>query len=94
MTTADPSKRSGVFYSKTGKDYVVLWQGREICRYQTMADFVNAHVEGLKALDDSQADLLESYYRSIGISSGASSASYSDAYSTQSEEASGEEKKP
>ncbi|MBT4160556.1 MAG: hypothetical protein HOC70_02510 [Gammaproteobacteria bacterium] len=64
------SKRTGVFYSKSGDDYVVLWQGREIYRYQTMQEFVNAHKAGLDALEDNQADLLENYYRSIGIHSG------------------------
>jgi len=66
------SKRSGVFFSKSGSDYVVLWQGREICRYDSMAAFVEAHAAGLEALEYNQADLLERYYNSIGISSGRS----------------------
>ena len=66
------NKRSGVFFSKSGSDYVVLWQGREICRYESMQAFVEAHAAGLAALESNQADLLERYYNSIGISSGSS----------------------
>ncbi len=64
------SKRTGVFYSKSGDDYAVLWQGREICRYQTMEAFIDAHKAGLDALEANQADLLEGYYRSMGIHTG------------------------
>lgn len=67
---ADNDKRTGVFYSKSGDDYVVLWQGREVCRYGSLEEFVDAHQAGLEALEANQADLLESYYRSIGISTG------------------------
>ena len=67
-----PSKKTGVFYSKADENFVVLWRGREICRYQTMEEFVEAHARGLDSLEDSQADLLERYYNNIGISSGKS----------------------
>ena len=70
--SANHSQRSGIFYSKTEDDYVVLWRGREICRYPTMQDFVEAHIKGLDSLESNQADLLERYYNSIGISSGKS----------------------
>ncbi len=67
-----PKTRSGVFHSKSGSDYVVLWQGQEICRYESIEAFIDAHAAGLEALESSQADLLERYYNSIGISSGRS----------------------
>ena len=67
-----PKTRSGVFHNKSGSDYVVLWQGQEICRYESIEAFIDAHAAGLEALESSQADLLERYYNSIGISSGRS----------------------
>ena len=42
-----------------------MWKGREICRYASVRDFVDAHAEGLAALEANQADLLESYYRDL-----------------------------
>ena len=57
--------RTGLFQQKTTKDYVVLWKGREICRYASVRDFVDAHGEGLAALEVNQEDLLESYYRDL-----------------------------
>ena len=61
----DPEARTGLFQQKTTKDYVVMWKGREICRYASVQDFVYAHGEGLAALETSQEDLLESYYRDV-----------------------------
>ena len=50
----------------------MLWRGQEVVRYKSIEDFVEAHQAGLKALDECQADLLEKYYQSIGVSSGRS----------------------
>ena len=72
MADKTDRKHTGVFFSKSGKDYVVLWQGKEVVRYASIEDFVEAHQAGLLALDESQADLLEKYYQSIGVSSGRS----------------------
>ena len=64
------NKQSGLFHSKSGGDYVLLLRGQEVCRYQTVADFVESHYQGIKALEESQVNLLEKYYRSIGVSPG------------------------
>ncbi len=63
---------TGIFFSKSRGDYVVLWRGQEVVRYKSIEAFVEAHQAGLKALDERQADLLEKYYQSIGVSSGRS----------------------
>ena len=55
--------RTGLFEQKSTNDYVVMWKGREICRYASVRDFVEAHAQGLVALEANQADFLESYYR-------------------------------
>jgi len=70
MTDNVDKQRTGVFFSKARQDYVVLWEGREVCRYESIDDFVEAHQKGLQALEENQADLLSEYYRSIGISTG------------------------
>lgn len=61
--TAEAKPRTGLFQQKSSHDYVVLWQGREICRYKNVEDFIQAHIEGLRALDANQAELLESFYQ-------------------------------
>lgn len=61
----EPEARTGLFEQKTTNDYVVMWKGREICRYASVRDFVDAHAEGLAALEANQVDLLESYYRDL-----------------------------
>ena len=59
-----PARKTGLFHRKSSDDYVVLWQGREICRYASMEAFVAAHAEGLESLEANQAELLASYYKS------------------------------
>lgn len=56
---------TGVFLKKSSGEYLVIWQGREICRYASIEGFVDAHLEGLQALEVAQAQLLESYYRDL-----------------------------
>jgi hypothetical protein len=56
--------RTGVFLEKSSKDYVVIWRNREICRYGSIEAFVESHLEGIRALEADQADLLEQYYKS------------------------------
>lgn len=56
--------RTGLFHRKSTDDYVVLWQGRQIGIYPSIEAFVDAHLEGLIALEQNQNDLLETLYRS------------------------------
>ncbi len=56
--------KTGLFYRKSSNDYVVLWQGREICRYTSMEAFVAAHADGIDSLEANQAELLASFYKS------------------------------
>ena len=70
MTDNVDKQHTGIFFSTARQDYVVLWEGREVCRYESIDDFVEAHQKGLLALEENQADLLSEYYRSIGISTG------------------------
>ncbi len=57
--------RTGLFYRKSSKDYVLLWQNREIACYQDVDEFVRAHMQGLTELESRQAELLESQYKSL-----------------------------
>lgn len=61
--TQEPEARTGLFHQKTTNDYVVMWKGREICRYASVRDFVDDHAEGLAALEANQVELLESFYK-------------------------------
>ena len=62
--SSPPIARTGLFHRKSTDDYVVLWQGREIATYPTIEAFVDAHIEGMIALDQNQTDLLETLYKS------------------------------
>lgn len=57
--------KTGIFLEKSTGEYIVLWKGQEACRYESMASFIEAHHEGMKALESNQAELLESYYRTL-----------------------------
>ena len=70
MSDKSDKKTTGVFFSKSGNDYVVLWRGQQVVRYASIEEFVEAHQAGILALEESQVDLLEKYYRSIGVSTG------------------------
>ena len=53
----------GVFRDDKAGQIVVMWQGREIARYDTMDDFVTSHLEGIDALERNQEELLADAYR-------------------------------
>ena len=57
--------RTGIFHRRSTGDYVVLWKGREICRYATIEDFIIEHERGLRAMEENQAELLGSIYRNL-----------------------------
>ncbi len=63
MMPVEPTNRIGLFHRKSTNDYVVLWQGRQIATYPSIEAFVDAHLEGLIALEQNQNDLLETLYR-------------------------------
>ena len=58
-------EKTGIFHRKSKQDYVVLWRGQEVCHYRSIKEFVDAHVEGMKALEENQAELLDHYYRTL-----------------------------
>ena len=63
MADSTPTARTGFFHRKSTNELILLWHGREIARYASVEEFVDAHIEGLHALDSSQDDLLEGLYR-------------------------------
>jgi hypothetical protein len=63
--SSDKKAQTGLFHQKSSNDYVVLWQGRQICRYPSVEAFVDAHIDGLEAMESNQVELLESFYKSF-----------------------------
>ena len=59
------NSKTGLFQQKSTNDYVLLWRGQEIRRYPSIEAFVEEHELGLRALEETQAELLGSYYRSL-----------------------------
>jgi len=62
MSTESPSK-TGLFHRKSSDDFVVLWQGREMAVYASIDEFIDVHLQGLVALEESQNDLLDGLYK-------------------------------
>ena len=42
-----------------------MWKGKEIGRYASLCDFVDAHADGIAALEANQEKLLENYYKNL-----------------------------
>ncbi len=63
MSGNDQKSRTGIFALSKGAGIVVYWEGREICRYASMAEFIDAHLAGVAALEKKQEDLLAAHYR-------------------------------
>ena len=63
MTGRKAKSRTGIFHSKNPLAIVVVWRGQEICRYGSMEEFVDSHIEGVEALEKKQEDLLADEYR-------------------------------
>ena len=63
MTRQKAKSRTGIFHSKNPLAIVVMWRGQEICRYDSMEEFVDSHLEGVEALEKKQEDLLTDEYR-------------------------------
>jgi hypothetical protein len=63
MTPQNKKNKTGIFQLKLPPAIVVMWKGREICRYVSMEEFVDAHLEGIAALEAKQEELLSDAYR-------------------------------
>ena len=57
--------KTGIFLQKSSEELLVMWKGKEICRYASICDFVDAHADGIAALEANQEELLENYYKSL-----------------------------
>ena len=63
MSTQKKKNQTGIFQSELPAAIVVMWRGREICRYVSIEEFVDAHLEGIAALEAKQEKLLNEAYR-------------------------------
>ena len=63
MSKQKKKNQTGIFQSKLPAAIVVMWKGREICRYMSIEEFVDAHLEGIAALELKQEKLLSETYR-------------------------------
>ena len=63
MTERKVKIRTGIFHGKNPLAIVVMWRGQEICRYGSLEEFVDSHLELVEALEKKQEDLLTDEYR-------------------------------
>ena len=63
MTERKVKNRTGIFHGKNPLAIVVMWRGKEICRYGSLEEFVDSHLELVEALEKKQEDLLTDEYR-------------------------------
>ena len=62
MTGQKAKSKTGIFHIKNPPAIVVMWRGQEMCRYDSMEEFVDSHLEGVEILENKQEDLLEDEY--------------------------------
>ena len=63
MPQQNTKKKTGIFQLRPPPAIVVMWKGREICRYASIEEFVDAHLQGITALEAKQDALLLEAYR-------------------------------
>ena len=63
MPPQKTKNKTGIFQLRSPPAIVVMWKGREICRYASIEEFVDAHLEGIAALEAKQEKLLIEAYR-------------------------------
>jgi hypothetical protein len=63
MPQQNTKNKTGIFHLKSPPAIVVMWNGREICRYTSIDELVDAHIEGIAALEAKQEKLLIEAYR-------------------------------
>ena len=63
MPQQNTKNKTGIFQLGSPPVIVVMWNGREICRYASIEEFVDAHLEGIAALETKQEKLLIEAYR-------------------------------
>ena len=63
MPEANSTVRTGIFQLDKQAGIVVLWKGQEICRYDSIEMFVDAHLALVDLLEKNMEKLLEEEYR-------------------------------
>lgn len=55
--------KSGIFYTKDPAGLVVMFRGKQVFRYKSIEEFIEAHIKGAKALEEKQEAELRRYYQ-------------------------------
>ena len=55
--------KSGVFYTKDPAGLVVMFRGKQVFRYKSIEEFIEAHIKGAKSLEEKQESALRKYYK-------------------------------
>jgi hypothetical protein len=55
--------KTGLFYTKDPTGVVVMQNGKEVYRYKSVQELVDAHVKGMVALDKEMEAVLARAYR-------------------------------
>jgi len=63
MPRKKTNTNTGIFQTRQPPAIIVMWKGREICRYASIKEFVDSHLEGIAALELKQEQLLSDAYR-------------------------------
>lgn len=63
MTNDHKKGRTGIFYTKDPAGVVVMQDGKEVCRYKSVQELVDAHVKGMVALEKEMEAVLARAYK-------------------------------
>ncbi len=59
LNSMSEQKKTGIFYVKGPPGVAVMWQGREMYRYRSVEELVQAHVKAVRALEAVQGEKIE-----------------------------------
>lgn len=62
MTNSSSRGKSGIFYTKDPAGLVVMFRGKQVFRYKSIEEFIEAHIKGAKALEEKQESALRKFY--------------------------------
>jgi len=61
------NKKTGIFYVKNPAGVVVMWQGNERARYDSVEAFVSAHLAGQDAIQEVEALKADALDRELSV---------------------------
>ncbi len=63
MANDEEKGKTGIFYTRDPAGVLVMFRGQKVFRYRSVAEFVEAHIKGMRALEEKQENELADQYK-------------------------------